>query len=259
MDLNGEQEQQMLDRALEEAQKTRGQGARQLSLAGDEARMAQFREAAGGNVATTTVDRTGAYGDYLKLKQKAEGQYQAAVRGQSGVSGMLRRQRAQLSGVNAAWTEQGDMQEEQERRALQTSTRDATDATRMAGEEKAIGIRKAAAEKERKDKEAAEDLANSRGSFESAFSQYERLSRGNTQADLDEAGRYARIVSRGVDSGHKLPGLNSEQRKNFAKSGDMRGFGVERAAWGAGSPEFNIEEARRRYAGKAQTKKGTDY
>lgn len=256
MDLNGEQEQQMLDRALEEARKTRGQGALQLGRAGDEARTAQLREAAGGNVATTTIDRTGTYGDYLKLKLKAEGQYQAAVRGQSGVSGMLRRQRAQQAGVNAAWTEQGDMQETREKRALDASAGGAAGATRMAGEEKAAKDR---AEKDAKDR-AAFDSANADKHFRNVYAKY--LGRKGTNGTVDsvdvtEEQRLAQMLSRGVDAGQKLPGLTKEQRVGVGDVyGDRRGFGIERDAWGNGIRQKQNPSAR---VVKPKTLKGTEY
>ncbi len=257
MALNGEQEQQLLDRALEEARGTRRQAGRVLDDAGDAARQTQLREAAGGNLATTTVDRTGGYNDYLKLKLKAEGQYQAALRGGQGVTGMLRRQRAQQAGVNDAWTQQGDQQEAVQARALQQSASGAAGATRLAGEEKSRNEATAAAAKQR----AQEDEANNermRGTWKAQWQNYDgKLDGADPQRKL-AAQRYLATFQRGMnndgfDPFNKAGRLartaaywnndDVEGRNPFAPNGEMYG----RQDRGTVTPNNYLSESEKRW------------
>lgn len=233
----------MLDRALQEAQQTRGQAGRQLDNAGDEGRQLQLKEAAAKGFTTSTAMNTGSYQDYLKLKVKAEGQYKAAVTGQNGVAGMIRRQRAQQAGVNAEWVKQGDLQEVREQRALEASAAGAVGASRLAGEEKMRADQKAADEKARTQETEA---ATSRH-MQTVYGKW--MDSHANGGGTEDRSRYAQILSGGVDNGWKLPGLTPEQSTNFGEGGDRRGWGIESDAWGTPSKSF----------GRPSTKKGTAY
>lgn len=246
--LNGEQEQQLLERAMEQAKATRAQAQHRLSTGVDEARDAQLREAEGGNVATTTLSQTGSYADYQRLKQQAQGQYQVALRGGGKLSGMLRRARAQASGVSDAWIQQGDQLEAREAQSLKDSTAGAAGATRLGKEQKKREDDAAAAAKARQDETDAARAGHFRTVYEKWMAQHASEGSDNGQfRDQTERQRLAQMLSRGVDDGWKLPERTAAERAR--NSIDRRGWGIEADAWQVRSPQY----------GRATTKKGTGY
>lgn len=241
LNLNGEQEQQYLDRALAEAQQSRAAAGGELDQAGNEARLAQDTEARDRGVTTTNVTNTGSYRDYLALKVKAEGQYKRAVTGEKGVTGMIRRQRAQAAGVNEAWTQQGDQMEVREKSALDESAAGATNANRLAGEAKLRADQKATDEKART--QELDALTNRHR--ENVYRKY--MDAHANGGGTEDRTRYAQMLSGAIDEGWKLPGQTTEQKGNAPV--DRRGWGIERDAWGTPSKSF----------GRGTTKKGTAY
>lgn len=263
----------MLDRALAEARGTRQQAGRVLDDAGDEAQQAQLRESrqgmGGGGTATTTIDRTGGYNDYLKLKLKAEGQYQAALRGGRGVTGMLRRQRAQQAGVSEAWTQQGDQQEAAEARALAQSEAGRAGYTRLGAEEKTRGDAKRTAEEQRRQEDEAGNLRMREAFKKQAFGEQnfknslfaDPIKQGAMRAsDRQRAAQgYLSTFQRGMDNQGFDPfskegrlartaaywGHNddSQGRNPFAPNGELYG----RADRGTVTPNNYLSESEKRW------------
>ena len=134
MALTGEQEQQLLERAMADAQATRAQAQRGLSRAAAEARDAQRIESRGEGVATTTLSSASSYSDYLRLKVRAEEQCKAALNGGGTTASTIRAARAKASGVADAWTQQGDALEARQQQLADESTAGAAGYNRLADE-----------------------------------------------------------------------------------------------------------------------------
>lgn len=217
LNLNGEQEQRLLDNALAEASKTRGQAGNELTAAQNEAGAAQTREArSAGGVATTTLSMTGSYGDYQRLLGQANEQYQAAVQGQSGVAGMIRRSRAQSSGVAAEWVQHGDELEARQQRMEAESAAGATSTTKYVADEKARAEKAALDAKNR-----GEDDAQNRNNF-------------NASLINKMKGQWAQIDKQNGSFGF-------DPKNSFTVAGDVNPFGATASSspW-AGDPKGDL-------------------
>lgn len=217
LDLNGEQEQQLMQRAVDEANASQEQANKALNRGMEEARAAQLREARGGNVATTTLSSTGSYQDYLRLKTQANEQYSRAMLGGDAVSSNARARMAASSGVASEWVRRGDQLQQRAEQLAKRSTEGAAGATRIAGEQKKAKDDAAAADAARRADDARRFDAAKAAAMERYHTQRDTLDKQATSFDFDGKPM--------VLYGER--GFNDETANRWRADGSFFGFGDE--------------------------------
>lgn len=107
MGLTGDLERTLYERALKAAQDEQGAASSSLESAYGQARDANRQEVANTGTATTTLQQTGSYNDYLRHQAQAQAKATAALQGGNSVSTLMRQQLAPRAWGSTANFDQG--------------------------------------------------------------------------------------------------------------------------------------------------------